>query len=50
MEKIKIGLENREDFLKYKEWFKNKYPLLPLVIHPNFVKEYNNERNTRNIN
>jgi hypothetical protein len=40
---MKKGLENKEEFLKYKEWFKKTYPSLPFMIHPNFVNEYNSQ-------
>lgn len=42
---MKQGLENREDFLKYKKWFTDNYPTIPFMLHPNFVIEYN-----KNIN
>jgi len=38
---MKQGLENREEFLNYKKWFKETHPNLPFMLHPNFVIEYN---------
>lgn len=35
------GLMDRQDYLKYKFWFSKTYPELPFMLHPNFVKEYN---------
>jgi hypothetical protein len=41
---MKKGLENKEEYDKYKKWFKKNYPDLPFIIHPNFVTEYNQDQ------
>lgn len=47
---MKTGLRNKEEFLRYREWFEKTYPIMPFFVHPNFVREYNRSLEKASIN
>lgn len=45
---MKVGITDKADYLKYKEWMKKRYPQLnPGILFPDFVKQYNAEMHSK---